>query len=397
MRNRQQRVAIFLPALEGGGAERSMLNLAQGMVTRGYAVDLVVAQAEGAYLNQIPAGVQLVDLGNGRLVKGKRTLQRLPALVRYLRRQQPDAMIAAMSHTNLVAIWARLLAGGKTRLAVNEQVVISSDAPNAPDRFFRFTPRLARYCYRWADCVVGVSQSVIDDLVQVVGVPARLTKVIYNPGVTSQLREKVQAPLDHPWFQPGQPPVFLGVGRLAKQKDFPTLIEAFARVRKEQVARLVILGEGPDRPALEALVRKLGLTEDVSLPGFVVNPYAYMARASAFVLSSLWEGLPTVVVEALYCGAPVISTDCPGGSREILQDGRIGPLTPPGDPDALAAAMVQAIQGRIARPPKESWQPYALETIVDQYVDLLLNKPNQNKPTQKSQPGEVRFSRAHSA
>lgn len=392
MRSKQQRVAIFLPALEGGGAERTMLNLAQGMVNSGYAVDLVVAQAEGAYLTQIPVGVQFVDLGDGRLVKGKRTLQRLPALVRYLRQQQPDAMIAAMSHTNLVAIWARLLAGGKTRLAVNEQVVISQDAPNAPDRFFRFTPLLARYFYRWADCVVGVSQSVVDDLVQVVGVPARLTKVIYNPGVTPQLREKVQAPLDHPWFQPGQPPVLLGVGRLSKQKDFPTLIEAFALVRKTHMARLVILGEGPDRPALEAQVRKLGLEADVSLPGFVANPYAYMARATAFVLSSLWEGLPTVVVEALYCGASVISTDCPGGSREILRDGQFGALTPISDPVALATAMVQAIEGQIPRPPQESWQPYAVETIVNQYVELLLNKPNQTP-----QPGGARLSGAHSA
>lgn len=391
MRNREQRITIFLPALEGGGAERSMLNLAQGMVNSGYTVDLVVAQAEGAYLNQIPPGVQLVDLGDGRLVKGKRTLQRLPALVRYLRRRRPDALIAAMSHTNLVALWARLLAGVPTRLAVNEQNVISQDAPQAADRFFRLTPQLARYFYRWADCVVGVSQSVADDLVQVVGLPQRLVKVIYNPGVTPQLREKVQAPLDHPWFQPSQPPVLLGVGRLTKQKDFPTLIKAFALVRQTHVARLVILGEGPDRPALEALVRDLELEADVSLPGFIANPYAYMARATAFVLSSLWEGLPTVVVEALYCGVPVISTDCPGGSREILRDGQFGPLTPMSDPVALAAAMEQAIRGQLPRPPKESWQPYAVETIVNQYVELLLNKPNQTP-----QPGDARLSGAHS-
>jgi glycosyltransferase involved in cell wall biosynthesis len=351
-----------------------MLNLAQGLAKRGYAVDLVVAQAEGAYLTEVPSSVQLVDLGNGRLVKGKRTLQRLPALVRYLRRQRPDAMISAMSHTNLVALWARQLAGVPMRLAVNEQVVISQDAPQASDRFFRLTPQLARYCYRWADCVVGVSQSVVDDLVQVVGIPKALVKVIYNPGVTPQLREKVQAPVTHPWFQPDQPPVFLAVGRLAKQKDFPTLLEAFARVRKVQRARLVILGEGPERPALEALAQKLGIEEDVSLPGFVENPYAYMARASTFVLSSRWEGLPTVLVEALFCGVPVISTDCPGGSREILRNGQMGCLVPTGDSVALSEAMVKALNGQIPRPPQESWQPYALETIVDQYVELLLKE-----------------------
>lgn len=373
MSPKQKHLAIFLPALDGGGAERSMLNLAQGFAERGYAVDLVLGQAEGAYLNQVPELVQLVDLGAGQLRKGKRTLMRLPALVRYLRRERPDAILSAMSHTNLVALWARQLAGFPKRIVVNEQVVISEDAPQAPDRFFRWTPQLARYFYRWADCVVGVSQSVVDDLVQVIGIPARRTKVIFNPGVTPQLREKVAAPLDHPWYQPDQPPVLLTVGRLAKQKDYPTLLRAFARLRKSHSARLLILGEGPDRAELERLVRELQLEEDVSMPGFVDNPYAYMARSAAFVSSSLWEGLPTVLIEALYCGVPIVATNCPGGSSEILRNGEVGCLVPTGDHVALASAMATALAGGIPRPTRESWQPYAVETIVNQYIDLLFS------------------------
>ncbi|MCZ6872143.1 MAG: glycosyltransferase, partial [bacterium] len=189
-----------------------------------------------------------------------------------------------------------------------------------------------------------------------------------------ETRKKVQAPLVHPWFEPGCPPVLLAVGRLAKQKDFGTLLRAFARLRRSQPARLLILGEGPERPALETLVRELGLEQDVRLPGFVDNPYAYMARASAFVLSSLWEGLPTVLVEALFCGAPVVATDCPSGPREILRGGELGGLVPMRDPVALADSMQMALAGKIPRPTRESWQSYTVETVVDRYIAILFGE-----------------------
>jgi glycosyltransferase involved in cell wall biosynthesis len=132
------------------------------------------------------------------------------------------------------------------------------------------------------------------------------------------------------------------------------------------------LGEGKERPLLEELIKKLGLEHDVSLPGFVMNPYAYMARASLFVLSSRWEGLPTVLIEALCCGTPVVSTDCPSGPREILKDGQYGQLVPVGDVDELARAIAAALNDRAPSPPSESWQPYDLENVVNQYIDLLI-------------------------
>ncbi len=372
MINTHKRLAIFLPALYGGGAERTMLNLAQGIAERGYTVDLVLAQAEGPYLTEIPKSVRLVDLGQGHIIDRNRTLTRLPALVRYLRQEQPDAMLSALNRANFAALWARRLVGIPRRVVINEQNTLSQDALNAQFRLAWLLPYLAKYFYRWADSVVGVSQGVVDDLVHTVGVPKQLVKVIYNPAIMPGIREKAQSPLDHPWFQPGEPPVLLAVGRLTKQKDFTTLIKAFAVVRQSKFTRLLILGEGPERQMLEALIRQLDLGQDISLPGFVENPYAYMGRASVFVQSSLWEGLPTVLMEALYCGAPIVATDCPSGPREILKNGEIGRLVPVGNYIALAETLVTALDGKVPRPSRENWQPYTLETIVEQYIDILL-------------------------
>ena len=362
----ETKLAIFLPSLRGGGAERTMLNLAHGLSERGYAVDLVLARAEGPYLREVKESIRLVDLNGSRL------LTSLPVLVRYLRHERPLAMLSIMNYTSIVALWARRLAGVSTQVVVSERNMLSYAAQQAPDQPLRLMPRLIRRFYPWADGIVTVSKGVADDLAQVTGIPRECIQVIYNPVVTPELREKAQAPLDHPWFAPGEPPVLLAAGRLTKQKDFPTLIRAFTNVRQTQPVRLIILGEGPDRPALEALVRQLGLEQDVSLPGFVANPYPYMVRASLFVLSSRWEGLPGVLVEALYCGVPLIATDCPSGPREILADGQYGQLVPVGDVAALTRAIETALAGNAPSPPPESWQPFELETVVNQYASILL-------------------------
>ena len=210
-------------------------------------------------------------------------------------------------------------------------------------------------------------------MAQVTGIPRERIKVIFNPSVVgTEVAEKAKAPLDHPWFEPGQPSVVVAVGRLQEQKDYATMIRAFAQVRKARPVRLLILGEGKERPMLEALIEELGLQEDVGLPGFVMNPYAYLARASLFVLSSRWEGLPTVLIEALCCGTPVVSMDCPSGPREILRGGEYGRLVPVGDAEALARAIEKTLDEERSSPPAKSWQPYDLHNNVDQYMDLLL-------------------------
>jgi glycosyltransferase involved in cell wall biosynthesis len=365
MMERRQRLAIFLPALYGGGAERTMLNLAEGIARRGYAVDLVLARAVGPYLGEIPESVRLVDL------EASRSLFGLPALVHYLRSQQPEAMLSALTYANLIALWAQRLARTPTRIVINEQNTFSHSNLQLSYWYGWLMVQLVKGFYPWAQGIVGVSRGVADDLAEATGIGRERIQVIHNPIVTPELRKKAQAPVTHPWFYPDQPPVVLAVGRLSPQKDYPTLIQAFGEVRRNRPLRLLILGEGEERPALEALIRQLGLQDDVSLPGFAANPYPYMARVSLFVLSSRWEGLPTVLVEALYCGAPVIATDCPSGPREILANGQYGQLMPVGDVVALAKAIEAALDGQTPRPPQESWLPFETETVVNLYIDML--------------------------
>jgi len=326
-------IAIFLVSLEGGGSERIALNLAQGFAERGLEVDLVLQCAKGPYLDQVPDKIRIVDLRAGRMA-----LAVFP-LISYLRREKPPFLISLMMHANIIAILSRKLARVDTRLLITEHLTISVSSYNAVSLRDRYLPLLAKRTYPWADGIVAVSQGVADDLADILGLPREKIEVIYNPVITPELLEKAREPVDHPWFQPGEPPVILGVGRLTEQKDFPTLIRAFALVRKERAVRLAILGEGEERPELKALVDELGVTEDVYMPGFVDNPYGYMAGAAVFTLSSRWEGLPTVIIEAMALGKPVVATDCPSGAREILNDGRYGTLVPVGDVKRLAAGI----------------------------------------------------------
>jgi glycosyltransferase involved in cell wall biosynthesis len=364
----RKRLAIFAPSMAGGGAERGALKLAEGLAHRGFDVDLVLAAAEGPRLAEIPAEVRLVDL------RARRVLSSLPGLIRYLRREKPYALASVLDHANVVALWARKLGRYPGRVVVVEQNTLSEAARHGKSRRDRMMPRIVTRFYPWADYVVGVSAGVTEDLAQLANLRPERVRVIFNPIVTADLEEKARAPVDHAWFSDGSS-VFVAAGRLRPQKDFSTLLLAFSQVRAKRPARLLILGEGSERAQLEALARQLEITGDVSLPGATSNPYAYMARATAFVLSSRWEGLPTVLIEALSCGAPVIATDCPSGPREILANGRYGELVPVGDVDALALAMDAALDGRLLRPPDESWRPYELESVVDEFLQLLLHSP----------------------
>ena len=375
-----KKLAIFLPNLDGGGAERTMLNLAEGMATRGYNVDLVLAQMDGSYLESVSASLRIVDLGDGRLAKRFKTVRRLPALVRYLRKEKPEVLLSALTEANVVALCARFLARYPDRVVVNEQNTLSQKIDNESRGIQKWYPFLARLTYRYADRVVGVSQGVVDDLIQNIGISDTNSMVIFNPGITPKVRENAQAPVDHPWFGAGQPPVILSVGRLHMQKDYGTLLQAFKLVRERQAARLLILGDGEERQALEQQIKDLGIENDVSLPGFVRNPHAYMANAAVYVLSSRWEGLPTVLVEALYCGATLVATDCPSGPKEILQDGKLGCLVQMQNPESLAGGIQRALDGTAPKATADSWRVYDLDTIIEKYIDLLFN--NQPEKTQ---------------
>lgn len=361
-------VSVFLPALEGGGAERAMLHLAQGLAERGVKTNLVIAQAEGAYLNQLPDKVQLVDLQARFPVVLSKTL----ALRRYLQQEQPDFLLSALDILGS-APWAQRLAGVSTQTVMCVQTHLSQQfRDHQPHTMGKVRPLFVRWFYTWADGLVAASHGVAVDLAEIAQLPVEKVKVIYNPVITSPVLAKMQEPIDHPWFAADAPPVVLGVGRLVSQKDFFTLIKAFAQVRQRCAARLMILGEGEQRPQLEALVHELGLDEDVALPGFVENPYAYMAKSAVFALSSVFEGFGNVVAEALATGTSVVSTDCQSGPAEILANGKYGKLVPVGDVTALAEAIINTLASPMSADVlQQRAAAFSVGNITSQYLDFL--------------------------
>lgn len=359
-----RRISFFLPALYGGGAERVTVNLLKGMVQQGVACDLVLASAEGPYLNQVPAQVRVVDLAAGRVIKA------ILPLSKYLQQEQPQALVSHLNHANVVAILAKELVKTQTRLVVVEHNTLSVDRGKVWRG--KLIPPLMKLLYPRADRVICVSQGVAQDLQTYLQMAPEKISVIYNPVVDDVLLAKASEPLEHPWFDRDAPPVFLGVGRLSAQKDFLTLIQAFALLRKKQFARLMILGEGENRSELETAIATLGIHEDVALPGFVVNPYAYMSRASAFVLSSRWEGLPTVLIEALACGCRVVATDCPSGAKEILAAGVYGTLVSVGDVVEMSQAMQQMLDNPTNRDQLiQRAMDFTIDRVVPEYLTLL--------------------------
>src|SRR5574337_1724513 len=288
-------LAVFVHGLSGSGSERRTLTLAHAFATRGHKVDLVVACSQGPLYQELSPLVRLVAFDHrwrclpwAAMNKSRWALVSVAALASYLRHEQPDVVLSAANHVNDAALWARYLARSRTRLVVRVSNRLSPSAVYTRRAKKLFRLQLAGRFYPWADAIIAVSDGVADDVARVTSLPRKSIATIYNPVVTPELEEKMRAPLDHPWFAPGTPPVVLAVGRLATQKDFPTLLKAFARVRAVRKARLIILGEGQERPTLEALARDLGVASDVALPGFMPNPFPYMMRASVFVLSSAW-------------------------------------------------------------------------------------------------------------
>jgi glycosyltransferase involved in cell wall biosynthesis len=333
-----ERIALFFPSLRAGGVQRFMLSLGAGLQSYGYEVDFVLVNAVGPFLSMIPAGIRVIDL------KSKGVLAALPGYIRYLKTQSPAVVISAQTHVNVIAVIANQWVKSKPRLVVSERNHLSSASKNALKWGDRFRPILTHLFYSKADAVVAVSKNVADDLANRSGLPRQSIQVVYNPYDIESIAQKASLPVDHPWFDSPDVPVFLAVGRLDPQKDYPTLLRAFSILRTKMNAHLVVLGEGRLLPELLRLTKELGIMNNVSFPGYADNPYAYMAKASVCVLSSAWEGFPNVLVEALACCTQAVSTDCPSGPFEILDGGRYGQLVPVGDYRALASAMIDAVQ-----------------------------------------------------
>ena len=362
----KKKISLFLPSLRGGGAERVFLNLAKGFAERGFSVDLILAQKEGAYLDKVPEGVKIVDLNSRRI------LYSLFPLVRYLKKEQPDVLLSAIFHVNIISVLAILLSGSNADLIVTEHNPFSITQKKLPlwERFI--VKFFMRVLYKRTKAVVTVSKGVAEDL-KSLGLNSKNFKVIYNPMDIADIKKKAKEDPKHEWLENKSQPILLGVGRLTYQKDFAMLIKAFSKICKNTDARLIILGEGEERKNLQKLVNKLGLQDHVDMPGFVDNPYAYMSKAEVFVLSSRYEGFGNVLVEAMACGTPVVSTNCPVGPSEILDKGKYGKLVPVGDVEAMEKAIIETLHNLklSADELQKRASHFSVERATDRYLQLI--------------------------
>ena len=298
---------------------RLRLFLANALALSGREVDLIVIDASGPLRGQLSPAVRVVELGSRSMLSG------LPALRRYLRRQRPAALISTLTYANIVAVWAGRLSRTGTPILVREATTLSRNRGSGWKAWL--VRRLVGRAYAAADGVIAVSRGVADDLVDGFGVPRQRIRLIANPAIPGDIDEQMRAPVAHPSIGDPVVPCLLAVGRMTEAKDYPNLIRALQRVRERRPVRLIVLGDGELRPSLTALVDELGLGAHVALPGFVDNPFAWMSRASLFVLSSCFEGMPNVLIQALACGCPVVST----GLRERpARDPRARPARFPG-------------------------------------------------------------------
>jgi glycosyltransferase involved in cell wall biosynthesis len=360
------KIAFFMPSFAGGGAERVALTLAAAFSSLGHQVDFVVTSFEGDLISSVPPSCKIIDLHAHRMMTS------IPGLGKYLRENRPDGLIAVPDMANLIAIWGKMLAGSPVRLLIGNHIQLSMLVKTSPKLQEKLYPYLLKLFNRFADSIVAVSRGAAEDFRRVTGIPADRISVIYNPFPVQQILKSSRQEVKHSWFAQGEPPVILAVGRLSIQKDYPTLLKAFALVRKRRAARLIFLGQGEQYQRLNTLARQLGIAMDTAFLGFVSNPFAYMARSSVFVLSSTFEGFGNVLVEAMACGTQVVSTDCSSGPREILDNGKFGRLTPPSDPEMLATAIEAALDDPL--PVDLLWKranDFSVEKAAKAYLKVL--------------------------
>ncbi len=394
-------VAFVIPYLGGNGAERVVYRLARGFAARGHKVDIVLFHT--IIHRSLPEEVRVFLAGDApdRLTEERngdvlaravrlharpgprdwmraagafrwnplclpsgRLLRQTRAVASYMETERPDCMLPHLSRSQAATLLAGRLLGGHPPVIPT----VHSDVHHRSRRDRRRSRRLAGGAAHF----VGVSRGVSDSLTDAAGIPAKRITTIHNPVVMPAIRTRAEEPADHPWLSDGGPPVILAAGRLTREKDYPTLIRGFALLAGRRPCRLVILGQGEQKAEIEQLAAGQGVADRVSLPGWVENPFAFMSRASLFVLSSIYEGLPSVLVEAMACGCPCVSTNCPAGPREILEDGRLGPLVPVGDEGGLADAMERMLD----RPPdtralRERAEDFSGEASVAAYEELI--------------------------
>lgn len=364
---RRTSAAIYIHDLSPGGVERQSLVLADELRARGVDIVLVLHQLRGELIHLLPPGIPVVNL------RSARTLQDVFRLRRYLQTEQPDVLVANVDHNNIAAALANILAGTKTKLIICQHNPLSAGFHATVNWKHRLVPMFYKVLSSRIDHAVAVSDGIARELINAGLMPAKVSTIL-NAVIGDDFHDRSREPVSHPWLVHKDRPVFVTAGRLVEMKDQRTLLRAFAIHLRRQPSRLMLLGTGPMLHELQALAGTLGIAEHVAFEGFVRNPLPYMRAADGFVLSSRSEGFGNVLVEAMGCGTPIISTDCPHGPADILAHGKYGILVPPRDPEALAPAFGRLLAERAKWPAerlRERASAFSYEACADGYARLL--------------------------
>jgi len=383
-------IAFYIPSLTVGGAERVTVSVANGLANRGYEVDLVVSFNNGAFREEVAEEVTVVDLGTSKIpVLGIGAS--VPCLSRYLSVRSPAIMFSQMTYANDIYLVSQLIARSDT-VSIG---TIHNTLGMQKESKEKFVQSLQRRLAAQADQFVAVSEGVAESVVENVDVDRERVTVLHNPIPVRDVQQQAQEPVNHRWLASPDHEVILGVGRLERAKNFSSFLRAFAQLHANRPqTRAIVVGRGSKRSDLEDLATDLGIEDVVSFPGFVDNPYGYMGRASVFVMSSIHEGLPTVLIEALACGCQVVSADCPSGPAEILDNGKYGRLTPVGDDAALADAIEATLKSPISADRLvERATDFAPDAVVDEYEAFVHQyvDPTTRAPAETSANSPVTF------
>jgi glycosyltransferase involved in cell wall biosynthesis len=383
---KRQRVLFFVSSLAGGGAERVMVDLLRNIDRNTFQPLLVLLHQfeDSPYRQHLPEDIRVIVVARKKdSVSAK--LKQLLAFFKVVRREKPDVILSMLTHNNIMSLLSGLLFG--IRVIACEHNTLSEVMKTEEGQSMLGMPvaPMVKVLYRFAENIITVSEGIKSDLISAIGISPHRIKTIYNPIDLNRVNSLMHAPPGHPFFAE-QKPVVVAMGRMTAQKRFDILLNAFSRVILSTDARLIILGEGPERTRLENMVKDLGIEEKVSLAGFQRNPYALLAHADVFVLSSQYEGLPMAILEAMACGLPVISTDCRSGPTEILEDGQCGILVPVNDEAALAEAMTELLKDKKQREElsergKERVRDFSVGKIVRQYEEIICKEAVSHRET----------------
>ena len=393
----EKHIALFVASLAGGGAERVMLNLAEFFLKNNYKVDLILAKYEGPLIKNVPKDVRIIKLQKRSwlytgfymlrlpmenwksVVKivftdSPSVFRRLEAFVDYLKYNQPTVVLSTLNAVNIASLMGKYIAKSESRFYVRQAIFFSQHTNESKDYFdINVMPLLLKKWYPIADSVISVSNEMKNDLIENAGLSKEYVETIYNPLNIDHINKAIKES-DDDFLEEMAIPIVISAGRLVGQKDYPTLLFAISKVVEKRHVKLIILGDGPEYSNIVKLISKLSLQNHVILLGNVSNPYKYISRSNVFVLSSTFEGMPNVLLEALACQCTIVSTDCPSGPREILNDGQFGSLIPVGDVEALEQAILNAMDCPVDKKLLyDRANDFALDTIGEKYIKLMFN------------------------